>query len=114
MVKFGAAQLLRDFLARPAWKPEPIAFSGVTDCYQPVERQFRITRSCVEVAAECRQPITIITKNALVVRDIDLFAQLAKHNAVCVSLSITSLDSELARVMEPRTSTPEGRLRDLR
>src|SRR4051795_7711838 len=63
MVKFRAAELLRNFLARPAWKPEPIAFSGVTDCYQPVERQFRITRACVEVATECRQPITIITKN---------------------------------------------------
>src|SRR3954447_5512668 len=113
-VKHRAAELFREFLARPKWRPETIAFSGVTDCYQPAERDFKITRGCVEVAAECRQPITIITKNALVVRDIDLFSQLAKHNAVCVSLSITTLDANLARVMEPRTSSPEGRLRALR
>lgn len=110
-VKFRAAELLRDFLARPGWRPETIAFSGVTDCYQPAERQFRITRACLAVAAECRQPIGIITKNALVVRDIDLLGQLAEHHAVRVSLSITTLDAKLARVMEPRTSSPEARLR---
>jgi len=114
LVKFRAAELLREFLARPSWQPETIAFSGVTDCYQPAERQFRITRSCVAVAAECRQPIGIITKNALVCRDIDLLTQLARHNAVRVSLSITSLDSKLARVMEPRTSSPDARLRAIR
>jgi DNA repair photolyase len=114
LVKFRAAELFRDFLAKPSWRPETIAFSGVTDCYQPAERQFRITRGCVEVAAECRQPIGIITKNAMVVRDIDLLARLAEHNAVRVSLSITSLDPKLARVMEPQTSSPEARLRALR
>jgi DNA repair photolyase len=113
-VKFRAAELLREFLARPAWRPETIAFSGVTDCYQPAERQFCITRACLAVAAECRQPIGIITKNALVVRDLDLLTQLAKHRAVRVSLSITSLDAKLARVMEPRTSSPEARLRAVR
>jgi DNA repair photolyase len=113
-VKYRAAELLRDFLARPRWRPETIAFSGVTDCYQPAERQFRITRACIEVAAECRQPIGIITKNALVVRDIDLLKRLAKHRAVRVSLSITTLDAKLARLMEPRTSSPEARLRALR
>src|SRR4051812_13655932 len=113
-VKFRAAELLREFLAKPSWRPETIAFSGVTDCYQPAERQFRIMRSCVGVAAECRQPIGIITKNALVVRDLDLFAQLAEHNAVRVSLSITSLDAKLARAMEPRTSSPEARLQAIR
>jgi DNA repair photolyase len=112
-VKHRAAELLRDFLARPAWRPETIAFSGVTDCYQPAERQFRITRACVEVAAECRQPIGIITKNALVTRDIDLLQRLAKYDAVRVSLSITTLDPHLARSMEPRTSSPEARLRAL-
>ncbi len=111
-VKFRAAELLRDFLARPKWRQETIAFSGVTDCYQPAERRFRITRACVAVAAECRQPIGIITKNALVVRDVDLLAQLAEHGAIRVSLSITTLDTKLARVMEPRTSSPEARLRD--
>jgi DNA repair photolyase len=113
-VKYRAAELLREFLARPGWRPETIAFSGVTDCYQPAERQFRITRACVEVAAECRQPIGIITKNALVVRDIDLLKRLAEHRAVRVSLSITTLNAKLARVMEPQTSSPEARLRALR
>ncbi|MEX2307554.1 MAG: PA0069 family radical SAM protein [Pirellulales bacterium] len=110
-VKIRAAELLRDFLARPGWRPETIVFSGVTDCYQPAEREFRLTRGCVAVAAECRQPIGIITKNALVTRDLDLLKQLAEDNAVGVSLSITTLDPQLARLMEPRTSSPEARLR---
>jgi len=110
-VKYRAAELLRDFLARPAWQPEIIAFSGVTDCYQPAEREFKITRRCLEVAAECRQPVGIITKNALVLRDADILATLAEHRAARVSLSITSLDAKLARAMEPRTSSPEARLR---
>jgi DNA repair photolyase len=114
LVKHRAAELLREFLARPSWRPETIAFSGVTDCYQPAEREFRITRACVAVAAECNQPIGIITKNALVCRDIDMLTQLAAHGAVCVSLSITSLDPKLARTMEPRTSSPEARLRAIR
>jgi DNA repair photolyase len=113
-VKYTAAELLRDFLARPSWRPETIAFSGVTDCYQPAERKFKITRGCMAVAAECRQPVGIITKNALVVRDLDLLTELAAYNAVHVSLSITSLDPELARRMEPRTSAPEARLRAIR
>jgi DNA repair photolyase len=114
LVKFRAAELLRDFLARPSWRPETIVFSGVTDCYQPAEREFKITRACVAVAAECCQPIGIITKNALVLRDIDLLSRLAAQRAVRVSLSITSLDAKLARVMEPRTSSPEARLRAIR
>jgi DNA repair photolyase len=114
LVKHRAAELLREFLAKPSWKPETIAFSGVTDCYQPAEREFRITRSCVEVAAECNQPIGIITKNALVCRDIDLLSRLAAHGAVRVSLSITSLDPKLARVMEPQTSSPDARLHAIR
>src|SRR4051794_37664481 len=114
LVKFRAAELLRQFLARPSWRAETIAFSGVTDCYQPAEQRFRITRACVEVAAEFCQPIGVITKNALVVRDIDLFAQLAEQGAVRVSLSIPTLDPTLARVMEPQTSPPEARLRALR
>jgi DNA repair photolyase len=114
LVKFRAAELLREFLARPSWRPETIVFSGVTDCYQPAEREFNITRGCLEVAAECRQPVGIITKNALVVRDLDLLTMLAEHRAVRVSLSITSLDPQLARTMEPRTSAPEARLRAIR
>jgi DNA repair photolyase len=114
MVKFRAAELFRDFLARPSWRPELIAFSGVTDCYQPAEREFKITRGCVAVAAECRQPIGIITKNALVTRDLDLLQPLSAHHAARVCFSITTLDAKLARVMEPRTSSPEARLRALR
>jgi DNA repair photolyase len=114
LVKHRAAELLREFLARPSWKPETIAFSGVTDCYQPAEREFQITRSCVAVAAECNQPIGIVTKNALVCRDIDLLSRLAVHNAVRVAISITTLDASLARDMEPRTSSPEARLRAIR
>ena len=114
MVKFRAAELLREFLAKPSWQPQTISFSGVTDCYQPAEREFRITRACLEVAVECRQPIGVITKNALVARDIDLLSQLAEHRAVCVYLSVTTLDTALARNMEPRTSSPEARLRTIR
>jgi len=111
IVKHNAADMIREFLARDAWQPEPITFSGVTDCYQPAEREFRLTRHCVEVVLECRQPIGIVTKNALVLRDLDLLGQLATHHLVHVFLSITSLDPELARVMEPRTSIPSARLR---
>lgn len=110
-VKHRAPELFREWLARPKWQPEEIVFSGVTDCYQPAERKFCLTRGCLEVAAECRQPIGIVTKNALVTRDIDLLAQLAAHDAVRVAVSITTLDEKLARVMEPRTSTPTARLR---
>jgi DNA repair photolyase len=111
MVKRRAPELLRAFLANPRWKPEIIVFSGVTDCYQPIERELRLTRGCLQVAAECRQPIGVITKNALVTRDLDLLRELAAYGAVRVAVSITSLDQELTRVMEPRTSSPAARLR---
>ena len=91
LVKLRAPELFRDWLARPKWNPEPIAFSGVTDCYQPCERQFRLTRGCLEVALEARQPMTLITKNALVTRDLDMLSELARHNLVRVAMSITSL-----------------------
>lgn len=111
MVKRRAPELLRTFLANPKWAPETIVFSGVTDCFQPIERQLRLTRGCLAVAAECRQPVGIITKNALVTRDIDLLRALAAHRAVRVAVSVTTLDQELARDMEPRTSSPAARLR---
>ena len=113
-VKRDAARLFRDFLAREAWQPEMVAFSGVTDCYQPAERDFRLTRACLEVAAAACQPVGIVTKNALIVRDLDLLAPMAARQLVHVSLSITTLDVELARVMEPRTSIPAARLRAVR
>lgn len=111
VVKRDAPQLFRDFLSKKSWHPEPITFSGVTDCYQPAEREYRLTRQCLEVAWEFRQPVSIVTKNALVLRDLPLLQQLAAHNLVHVYLSITSLDPQLARDMEPRTSIPAARLR---
>jgi DNA repair photolyase len=110
-VKENAPELFRDFLNRPAWRPEAIIFSGVTDCYQPAERQYRLTRGCVEVAVEARQPISIITKNALILRDLDLLRDLAQDDLVHVNISLTTLDADLARSMEPRTSVPAARLR---
>jgi DNA repair photolyase len=110
-VKHDAPELFRDFLSRDSWRPEPIVFSGVTDCYQPAERTFRLTRQCMQVARECGQPVSIITKNALVVRDLDLLQPMAERCLVQVNVSITTLDVELARVMEPRTSIPAARLR---
>jgi DNA repair photolyase len=114
VVKRNAPQLFREFLAKKSWKPEAITFSGVTDCYQPAEREFRLTRHCLEIAWEFRQPVSIITKNALVLRDIEVIRKLATDNLVHVYLSITSLDPGLARDMEPRTSIPSARLRAVR
>lgn len=111
VVKHDAPRLFREFLAKDSWKPEPITFSGVTDCYQPAERQFRLTRQCLEVALECRQPISIVTKNALVLRDLPILSQMAERSLVHVFLSITTLDPQLARDMEPRTSIPTAKLR---
>src|SRR6185436_7278615 len=110
LVKEDAPKLLREELSSPRWKPQAIAISGVTDCYQPAERKFGLTRACLEVLAEFRNPAWIITKNHLVTRDIDLLKDLARHQAVAVAVSITTLDPELARIMEPRTSTPARRL----
>ena len=84
--------------------------SGVTDPYQPVERKLHITRGCLEVLAEFRNPVVIVTKNRLVTRDLDLLSELARHEAAAVAVSITTLDDDLRRVMEPRTSRPVRRL----
>jgi DNA repair photolyase len=111
LVKHDIADRLRAELADPGWKGDLIVLSGVTDCYQPAERQFRLTRSVLEVLLEARQPLGIVTKNALITRDIDLLAQLAEQNLVHVNISVTTLDAELARTLEPRTSTPAARLR---
>ena len=109
-VKLEAAKLLRKELSAKSWQPQQIHMSGVTDLYQPVERVFKLTRSCLEVLAEFRNPVGIITKNALITRDIEVLSELARFNAARVLISVTSLDGELRRVMEPRTSTPEKRL----
>lgn len=110
MVKENAPELLRRELSSPKWKPQPLAMSGVTDCYQPVERRLQLTRRCLAVLAEFRNPVIIITKNHLVTRDVDLLRELAAHQAVMVYLSINSLDRELARKLEPRAASPNMRL----
>ncbi len=110
LVKPDAPDLLRRELASPKWKPQVLALSGVTDPYQPVERRLRLTRRCLEVLAEARNPVVIVTKHHRVTRDIDLMAELASHDAAAVQLSITTLDRSLQRRMEPRGSTPERRL----
>jgi DNA repair photolyase len=109
-VKTDAPALLRAELMRKAWTPATLALSGVTDPYQPVERTLQITRGCLQVLAEFRNPVGVITKNAMVTRDIDVLADLAQSNAADVALSITTLDEDLRRIMEPRASTPERRL----
>jgi DNA repair photolyase len=113
LVKKNAAKLFRDFLAHPKWQPEPIALSGVTDPYQPGERDFQVTRQCLEVALAARQPLNIITKNALILRDSDLLSEMAGLGIVRVAISVTTLDADLARSMEPRTSTPDARLKTI-
>src|SRR2546430_9369829 len=110
MAKEDAPALLRQALAAPRWEPEVVALSGNTDCYQPVERRLGITRRCLEVFAEFRNPVSAITKSALVARDADIFAELARHGAAHVLFSVTTLDPELARRMEPRAARPERRL----
>ena len=110
LVKEDAPELLRRELASPKWKPKVIAMSGVTDCYQPVERKLKLTRRCLEVLAESRNPVAIVTKNHLVTRDVDLLGELARSDAAAVFVSVTTLDTELRKVMEPRTSPPAGRL----
>ncbi len=110
MVKEDAPALLRRELAAPRWEPQEVSLSGNTDCYQPVERRLGITRRCLEVLAEFRNPVSTITKSTLVTRDADLFAELARDGAAHVFLSVTTLDPELARRMEPRAARPERRL----
>lgn len=114
MVKEDAPELLRRELASPNWQPQTIALSGVTDCYQPVERKLQLTRRCLEVLAEFRNPVGIVTKNLLVTRDVDLLQELARHKAAAVFISLTTLDANLRQVMEPRTSPPVARLGAIR
>ena len=114
MVKTRAPELLRAELESPCWQPQTLVMSGVTDPYQPIERKLCITRGCLEVLAKFRNPVAIITKNRLVARDVDLLRDLAAHNAVAVNISVTSLDSNLQRLLEPRTSSPQARLDTIR
>jgi DNA repair photolyase len=111
--KPNAAELLRSALRKPGYKPTPIALGTNTDPYQPIERRYELTRKILEVLQEFRHPATIVTKSALVLRDIDLLQSMARAGRVHVYLSVTTLDRELARTMEPRAGTPERRLQTL-
>jgi len=111
LVKMNSADLLRKHLEHPKWTPMPIALSGNTDCYQPIERKLKVTRSLLEVFAAFRNPVGIITKNALVLRDLDILRDLAAQGLVKVMISITTLDEKLRRRMEPRTATVRQRLK---
>jgi DNA repair photolyase len=114
LVKRRAPELLRRELSSPRWQPQLIAVSGATDCYQPAERHFRLTRQCLEVLLELRNPVGIITKNFLVTRDVDLLAEFAKWQGVMAHITITSLDADLAGKLEPRAARPQARLRAIR
>jgi DNA repair photolyase len=114
VVKERAPELLREELAKKGWEPQVVAMSGVTDVYQPVERRLGITRRCLEVFADFRNPVSIITKNHLVTRDADVLAKLAAFNAASVAISLTTLDGALAKELEPRASTPARRLAAIR
>ncbi|HLW36599.1 MAG TPA: PA0069 family radical SAM protein [Chthoniobacterales bacterium] len=110
MVKPDAPRLLEEALSSPKWKPQFLMMSGVTDCYQPIERKLKITRGCLEVLAKFRNPVGILTKNRLVTRDIDILSDLARDRCAVVNLSVTSLDPKLQQILEPRTSAPSARL----
>jgi len=113
MVKLDAAELLKEAFMKKSWQPQVIVFSGNTDCYQPAERKLQLTRKCLEVFLKFGNPVGLITKNALVQRDIDILRELAQLNLVKVTLSITTLNRELSRKLEPRTSVPSERLRTI-
>ena len=112
--KTNAPELLREELAKPGYKPSPIALGANTDCYQPIERKYRITRQLLEILSECDHPATIVTKSALVERDLDLLGPMARKNLVKVFVSIGTLDRGIARKIEPRAASPQRRVDVLR
>ena len=112
--KVNAADLLRQELARPGYVPECIAIGVNTDAYQPCERERRITREVLEVLGECRHPYGLITKSALIERDIDLIAPMAEQGLACAAITLTTLDGEISRTLEPRAAAPSRRLRAIR
>lgn len=113
-VKTRAPALLEEAFLAPSWTGARVAFSGVTDCYQPLERRYRLTRACLEVAARYRNPVMIITRSPLITRDLDVLGELHAHGAVSVSVSVPILDAELARALEPGAPPPAARLAAVR
>jgi DNA repair photolyase len=114
VAKPDAPELLKRELASPHWRPEPIVMSATTDIYQPIEHKLGIARRCLAVMADCAQPVTTMTKSALVLRDADLWSRLAQHNAGRVTITLVTLDCDLAQKLEPRATSPAGRLRTIR
>jgi DNA repair photolyase len=109
-VKMDAPELLRKALSSRRWQPQAITMSAITDVYQPVERKLQLTQKCLEVFLDFRNPVSIITKNHLVTRDLDLLSELARFDCTSVAVSLTSLDDDLRLKLEPRTSSPSRRL----
>jgi DNA repair photolyase len=114
LIKKNAPQLLEELFQKPNWQPEPIMFSGNTDCYQPIERKLKITRSMLEICLKYNHPVSMITKNAVILRDLDILSEMAKLRLVHVMVTITSLDEDLRMKMEPRTVTYRNRLNVLK
>jgi DNA repair photolyase len=114
LVKENAPKLLAEHLNKPSWKKEPIMLSGNTDCYQPIERKLKVTRQLISVCLQHNQPLSIITKNALVQRDIDLLSKMAEKGLIQVVISLTTLDESLRRVLEPRTSSAQAKLKTIK
>ncbi|WP_426431763.1 PA0069 family radical SAM protein [Winogradskyella sp. HB-48] len=114
LVKKDAPKLLEELLKKKSWKTHPIVMSGNTDCYQPAEQKFQLTKQCLEVFLKYKHPVAIITKNALILRDIELLKALAKDNLISVNISITSLSEETRRILEPRTATIKRRLQTVK
>lgn len=114
MAKPDAPDLLLKELAHPNWQAEPIVMSAITDIYQPIEHKLRIARQCLQIMADCGQPVTTMTKSALVLRDTDLWAKLAEKQAGRVTVTLVTLNPDLAKTLEPRASSPAARLRIIR
>lgn len=110
IVKKNTIELLEKTFSNKKWKPEPIMLSGNTDCYQPIERQLEITRNILQTCLKYKHPVSIITKNALITRDLDILAELAKHNLVHVMISITGTDEKVRQLLEPRTASYKSRM----
>ncbi len=110
MVKRDAPELLRETFMKKSWEPQVIALAGNTDCYQPVERKLKLTRRCLEMFLEFRNPVGIVTKNSLITRDLEILKEMAELDLVSVVMSVTSLNQELTKKMEPRTSSPAKKL----
>jgi DNA repair photolyase len=113
MVKLNAPDLLHKFLSNPRWNAKPIVLSGNTDCYQPIEGKYQLTRGLLKVFHQFRHPVGIITKNSLIMRDLDILSELNRNQLVRVIISVTTLDDDLRQKMEPRTATIRKRLQTI-